>query len=62
MDSKETVANVRKRILCWRCNGPATLTGVRTRPSTEGGGHEASYRCEDCDNVLKRTLPKEKQR
>ncbi len=60
MDSKETVANVRKRILCWRCNGTAALTGVRTRLSTEGGGHEASYRCEDCKSVLKRTLPKDK--
>ena len=40
-DSSETVATVRKLILCWRCNGPARLTGVRVRLSTEGGGHEA---------------------
>jgi hypothetical protein len=52
----EHVGNVRKLILCWRCNGPARLTGVRVRLSTEGGGHEASYRCEECNAVLKRTL------
>ena len=56
MDSKETVANVRKLILCWRCSGPAKLTGVRVRLSTEGGGHEATYKCEECDSELKRTL------
>jgi RNase P subunit RPR2 len=52
----ETVANVRKLILCWRCNGPAKLAAMRVRLSTEGGGHEASYRCEDCGAVLKRTI------
>jgi RNase P subunit RPR2 len=61
MTGNETVANVRKRILCWRCNGPATLTAARARQPAEGGGHEASYRCEDCGSVLKRTLPKEKR-
>ena len=60
MDSKETTANMRKLILCWRCNGPARLKGVRVRPSTEGGGHEASYQCEDCNSVLKRMFAKGK--
>jgi RNase P subunit RPR2 len=53
---RENIANVRKLMLCWRCNGPAKLTGVRVRLAAEGGGHEASYRCEDCGVILKRTI------
>jgi len=55
---RENIANVRKLILCWRCNGPAKLTGVRVRLAAEGGGHEASYGCEDCGVVLRRTIAK----
>jgi RNase P subunit RPR2 len=60
MDDKGALAPARKRMLCWRCNGPALLTDVRLRPPSEGGGQEASYRCEDCGTVLKRTLAAEK--